>query len=85
MPSSGKFRRALHVFHALVDPSQQILADVKQHADFAKAAVEQRALDVLRIAFAGRQQALQHQAGARAFDQLFGSARIRERMQNQRG
>ena len=77
-------RVAVDVFQALLDPAHQILADVKQHADFAVAAVEQRPVQVFGGAFAGGQQALQHQAGARAFHQLVGSAGVGERMQNQR-
>ena len=76
-------RIALHVFHALFDPARQILAHVIQHPDFAEAAIEQRPLQIVGAAFAGRQEALQHQVGARAFDQLIGPGVIRERMQNE--
>ncbi|MEI9813308.1 MAG: hypothetical protein WDO18_11960 [Acidobacteriota bacterium] len=59
-------------FHALVDPADEVAADVEQHADFLVAAVEQSLVEFGAIAVTGRQQSLQHEAGARTFDQLAG-------------
>src|ERR1051326_4278554 len=79
-----QFGVAAYMLHALFDPAKNIPAHVKQHADFLVAAVEQGSLQVFGGLLAARQQALQHQAGPRAFHQFIGTAGIGKGMKNQR-
>ena len=71
------------IFGDLDDPASEVASQIEQHAHLGIAAVEQRAVEIFRSRFPSRQQTLQFQAGARAFDQLAGAGRVGEWMQDQ--
>jgi hypothetical protein len=83
-PVASKAGIPSNQFEALLNPADQISADVEEHANLAVTAVEQFPVQIVGGEFTRRQQPLQHQAGARAFHEPARAVGIGEWMQNER-